>query len=106
MNKTRIAVVSTDKKNVNEHFGKAKRFLIYDLSDGMELVDERDTETLSINDPDHEFDKDKFNRISSIIGDCKKVYITRIGEVPAAKLREQAIEPVVYNGPIDKIPCQ
>jgi predicted Fe-Mo cluster-binding NifX family protein len=31
MAKTRIAVVSTDRVHVNDHFGKAERFLIYDV---------------------------------------------------------------------------
>jgi nitrogen fixation protein NifX len=29
----KVAVASTDKKNVNEHFGKAKEFLIYKIED-------------------------------------------------------------------------
>ncbi|MBU1054834.1 MAG: hypothetical protein KKC46_13555 [Proteobacteria bacterium] len=106
MDKTRIAVVSTNAICVDEHFGKAKRFLIYDLKDNMEFIEERNTETLSVNDPKHEFDPDKFNLISSVIADCNKIYMTRIGEVPAAKLRKQGIEPVIFDGEIKEIPHQ
>jgi predicted Fe-Mo cluster-binding NifX family protein len=99
----RIAVVSTDGLNVDEHFGKADRFLIYDLKDPIELNEVRPTETLSVGDPDHGFDPDKFGRITALLKDCSKVYVTRIGEVPAQKLRDMGIEPVIYQGAIADI---
>jgi nitrogen fixation protein NifX len=103
MTSTRIAAVSTDGLNVDDHFGKAQRFLIYDLDDQLTFVEERSTESLSENDPGHAFDPDKFNRILSMLTDCSKVYITQIGEVPAAKLKESGIEPVIYSGAIAAI---
>jgi len=30
----RVAVVSKDNKNIDEHFGKAKEFFIYDVENG------------------------------------------------------------------------
>ncbi|MDY6988599.1 MAG: NifB/NifX family molybdenum-iron cluster-binding protein [Thermodesulfobacteriota bacterium] len=103
MGQTRIAVVSTDGVNVDEHFGKAKRFLIYELDDHMHLVEERLTETLSVGDRGHAFDPTKFQRISSLLKDCARVYVSQIGDVPAAKLRELGLETVIYKGPIGKI---
>lgn len=103
MTSTRIAAVSTDGLNVDDHFGKAQRFLIYDLDDRLTFVEERSTEPLSVDDPGHAFDPDKFNRILSVLKDCSKVYITQIGEIPAAKLKESGVEPVVYSGPIANI---
>ena len=100
MKHKRIAAVSTDGRNVDEHFGKADRFLIYDLDDRMTLVEERFTEKLSQGDPDHTFNPDRFGRIAALLKDCSKVYVTRIGEVPAAKLNALGIEPVVYRGAI------
>ena len=100
---TRIAAVSTDGLNVDDHFGKAQRFLIYDLDDQLTFVEERSTESLSVGDPGHAFDADKFKRILSMLKDCSKVYITQIGEIPAAKLKESGVEPVVYSGPIASI---
>jgi len=100
MKPTRIAAVSTDGRNVDQHFGKADRFLIYDLDDQMTLVEERPTETLSVGDPDHPFDPDKFGRIAALLKDCSKVYVTQIGELPAARLDALGIEPVVYRGAI------
>jgi nitrogen fixation protein NifX len=101
----KIAVASTDGKNVNEHFGKATRFFIYTLSDNaINFEEERPTETLSVGDLKHTFDPDKFMRVLSSIKDCKKVIATKVGAMPATKLMENGIEPVIYTGPINKIP--
>ena len=104
MTKTRIAVVSTDGTNVNDHFGMAKRFLIYDCNDKITFVEKRSTETYSVGDPNHPFDPEKFGRIAELLKDCTRIYITKIGDTPAAKLREMGIEPVIYEGPIEDIP--
>ena len=100
----RIAIVSTDGTNVNDHFGMAKRFLVYDCNDETTLVEERPTESLSVGDPDHSFDAEKFGRIAALLKDCSKIYVTQIGEVPASKLKELGIEPVIYEGHIKDIP--
>lgn len=100
MGKTRIAAVSTDGTHVDEHFGKAQRFMIYDVDEQITWVEDRITEPLSENDPSHGFDADKFNRIAAKLKDCSKVYMTRIGDTPAATLRELGIEPVIYEGAI------
>jgi len=103
MKSTRIAAVSTDGRHVDEHFGKADRFLVYDLGDQMTLVEERPAEALSVGDPDHPFDPDKFGRIAALLKDCSKIYVTQIGTVPADRLRALGIEPVVYRGTISDI---
>jgi len=103
MGKTRIAVVSNDGRNVDEHFGRAGCFLIYDPEDGMRLVEKRETETLSVGEPDHPFDPHRFQRIAAALHDCGRVYVTRIGEQPAAALKRLGIEPVVYAGAIADI---
>ena len=100
MKKTRIAAVSTDGIHVNEHFGKAERFLIYDLGDRISWVEARTAEPLSVGNPDHPFDADRFNRVAGVLKDCSKVFVTQIGETPAAKLKALGIEPVIFNGTI------
>ena len=103
MESKRIAVVSTDSINVNDHFGMARAFLIYDVEDKLKFVEKRESEKLSVGDPNHPFDADKFNRVYEKIKDCSSVYITKIGEGPARKLKELGIEPVVYSGTISGI---
>jgi hypothetical protein len=99
----RIAVVSTDGANVNDHFGKAERFLIYDCDDKMTFVEERPAETYSVGDLEHTFDPERFGRVSALLKDCSKIYVTQIGGIPTAKLKELGIEPVIYEGPIADI---
>lgn len=100
---TRIAAVSTDGIHINEHFGKADRFLIYDQADKLLWVEDRSAEPLSTGDPNHVFDPDKFNRVVKVLKDCSKVYVTKIGETPAAKLKAMGIEPVIFQGRIADI---
>ena len=101
----KIAIASTDGINVNEHFGKAKRFFIYTIADNtMNLEETRPTDTLSVGERKHSFDPDKFSQVLSVIKDCKKVIVTKVGEVPASKLMENGIEPFIYTGPINEIP--
>jgi nitrogen fixation protein NifB len=97
----RIAVVSKDGKTVDEHFGRAERFLVYEVTDtGPVFVEERPTVPLSVGDPDHPFDPDRFAEVVANIADCTQVFCTRIGEVPKAKLEERGIRPVTSEGPI------
>lgn len=99
----RIAVVSTDGIHINEHFGKAERFLIYDLQEQLSWVEDRATEPLSDGDPDHSFNPNKFERMAALLKDCDSVYMTQIGDIPAAKLKALGIEPVIFIGRIAEI---
>lgn len=100
---TRIAAVSTDGVHIDEHFGKAERFLIYDMEKQLSWVEDRAAEPLSIGNPNHPFDPDKFQRIADLLKDCSKVYVTQIGDTPAIKLRAMGIEPVIFHGRIADI---
>jgi predicted Fe-Mo cluster-binding NifX family protein len=102
---TRIAVVSNDGIHVDGHFGKADRFLIFDVKGTeLDLVETRSSTPLSVNDPQHSFDAERFESVYQVIQDCQKVFVTQIGDKPASKLREQGIEPILYAGPISTIP--
>ena len=100
---SRIAVVSTDGKTVNDHFGRAERFLIYDVNDKLTFFEERVTERYSVDDPKHDFDPEKFSNMANLLKDCAKIYVTKIGDVPEAELKKLGIEPVIYQGPIGDI---
>lgn len=100
----RIAVASTDGVSVNEHFGKAERFLIYELGEGsLEMIEERQVEPLSVGDPKHVFDKLKFSQVADQLTDCLKVFVAKIGDKPAEELVKIGIEPVVFDGTISGI---
>lgn len=102
---TRIAVVSTDGVHVDGHFGKADRFLIFDVKDkALNLVETRPSTPLSVDDPGHTFDAERFESVYRMIHDCQKVFTTHIGDTPANKLRVPGIETILYSGPISSIP--
>lgn len=95
----RIAVVSTDKKRVNERFGRAERFLIYEeKANGLTLIDERMSEPLF-----DSIDGDMLDWVADIIRDCERVYMARICDQPAQLLSRRGIMPVVYEGLIREI---
>ena len=81
-----------------------KNYILMNLNDEMTFMEKRPTVTYSVGDPDHSFDPERFAQVSGLLKDCSKVYITKIGEVPSAKLKEMGIEPVIYEGPIGDIP--
>jgi len=96
----RIAVVSSDRKVVNERFGTAKRFLIYEQTEnGLQFVGERVSEPLFAGF----FDQDMCEWIADIIQDCQKVYMTTISKTAERAVASRGITPVIYQGPIDQI---
>jgi hypothetical protein len=98
-----IAIVSTDGERVNEHFGKAERFLIYEVDAlGRTLLGERKIVPLSTGDPNHPFDELRFGKVAAALT-CRQLYCVKIGERPAAELRKLGIEPVIYEGQIAAI---
>ncbi len=101
----KIAVASTNGNEVNEHFGKAEKFLVYEVNDEeLLLVDQRPVTPLSVGDQDHGFDAARFAPLAAALADCKKVFVTRIGVRPADELYKRGIEAVVYSGPIAEVP--
>lgn len=100
----KIAIVSTDGKHVNEHFGKAERFLIYEAgAAGLTSIAERKVSCLSTGDKSHQFDAARFESVAQALEGCKRVYCTRIGDRPRQELEKRGILPVIFAGPIAAI---
>lgn len=102
----KIAIVSTDGISVNDHFGRAKRFLIYEAGDeaGLQKIEERAVVPLSTGDPSHGFDEERFAAVLAALAGCSRVYATRIGDRPRQELEERGIIPVIHAGAINAIP--
>lgn len=90
----RIAITTTDGVTVNEHFGKASSFYIYDIADGvLKAIEKRavepycETSEGEVINPDHEFSADRFSLVYEKIKDCEVLYTQRIGDAPKAKLK-------------------
>jgi nitrogen fixation protein NifX len=96
----KIAFATTDGKNVDEHFGRAGKFAIYNLtSQGYEFaeirrfadgVDLSVVETKGLGKLHDDRVEDKVNRLS----DCRIIYLTEIGGPSAARLIKKGIMPV------------
>lgn len=100
----RIAVVSTDGEMVNEHFGRATRFWIYDVAGPTRtLVMVRNIEPLSTGDKNHPFDAERMDSVADAIKDCQQVYCTKIGDRPREELEKRGITTIIYSDAISSI---
>ena len=86
----KIAVASSDGEKVDQHFGQAEHFLIFQMGkSGLEFVELREKNKNPIYD--HEY---RWKRGLEILKDCKVVFCRRIGNEPRQKLQEIGIEVV------------
>jgi len=93
-----VAVASSDGIVVNNHFGRAEKFLIYEISDDdMKYIEERKV-TPVCNGGNHEDGKleENMRRIS----DCKYLLVSRIGQGAELVARNLGIEPYEIPGEI------
>jgi nitrogen fixation protein NifX len=96
----KVAFATTDGKQVDEHFGRAGMFAIYEIvetgyrfvemrkfADGMDMavVDTKDMGALH-----DDAVQNKVDRLS----DCKLIYLTEIGGPSAARLVKKGIMPM------------
>lgn len=83
----RVAVATRDGKRVDQHFGQAETFLIYDLgADGIAFAEQRLV-------ADHaQGDEDPRDTICRMLADCKVLLIAKIGATPQERLAGIGIE--------------
>lgn len=90
----RFAVASKSGLNVDQHFGHAKEFYIYDFVNGdATFIEKRNIPKFCTGvedcDDSHE---DKIDYIIKTIEDCSGVLALRIGDIPKQKLQNKNIE--------------
>lgn len=73
----KIAIASRDGKFINEHFGRAEKFFIFQL-DGSEssYIEERAVER-ACNGGEHE--DSAFDKTAAVLADCKAIVVSKIG---------------------------
>lgn len=102
----KIAFATTDEINVDEHFGRAGMFVIYELmkdgykfletrrfADGRDAVVEKTKGRGQIHDDIVQTKVDKLE-------DCKIIYLTEIGGPSAARLVKKGIMPIKVKEPV------
>lgn len=101
----KVAICSTDGQYVNQHFGKADKFMIYEIIGcGMSLVGQRKVMSYCKNqEENHDFNEDNLNRVFNTISDCEYLYTSNIGEKPLKELQERGLKVQVCNCPINEI---
>jgi predicted Fe-Mo cluster-binding NifX family protein len=90
----KVAVVSSDGKVINQHFGNASRFLIFEVDCGeIQFIEIRETMPLCGSAAYGNKD-DALCRIICLIKDCEVVLCARIGRKPREELRKNGINPL------------
>lgn len=87
-----LAVASKHGLSIDEHFGHASRFWIYQIgADTVELLEKREVEHYCLGGTSS---KTAMSGIMESIKDCRAVFVAKIGDGPIAKLGEIGIEAV------------
>ncbi len=96
-----IAVASKDGRDINQHFGHADRFLIYDVGEGeARLVDEKKVERYCTYDADHPLRTHVLKAIADALAGCRAVVCSQIGQAPQMEMERFGIDAFVADGPI------
>jgi predicted Fe-Mo cluster-binding NifX family protein len=100
MDKYKVAMASTDQKNVDLHFGKCDSFTIAEVDEengNYRIVEERPVLALcSSCETDEAMDT-----VLRSLSDCKVVVASRIGRWPYSMLYAKGIESVEFRGSIE-----
>jgi predicted Fe-Mo cluster-binding NifX family protein len=96
----KIAIASSDGKVINQHFGKATQFLIFDVDDNK---DYKFNELLEVTPfcSDGEHEDDRLNKAIERLSGCRAVLVSQIGMVAAATLKVKGIDSFDIHGLIE-----
>jgi predicted Fe-Mo cluster-binding NifX family protein len=96
-----IAVASKDGREINQHFGHAERFLIYDVEGNeAKLVDEKKVERYCSYDADHPLRAHLLKAIADALDGCRAVVCAQVGQGPQMELERLGLDTFVADGPI------
>ena len=87
----KVAAASSDGKLVNQHFGKAQKFLIFEIKDNgeHEFIELRETAPRCGGDPNLK------NEIIELISDCNILLVSQIGPGAQKKLLNRGVRPLI-----------
>jgi len=95
--RTRVAVASMEGLLVNEGLGRARRFLVYELSEGApQLVEERKAPPMGGGDQ-------RWKEIASQLSDCSLLLAGEAGPKPVQVLVEHGLEVMSVEGLISQL---
>jgi hypothetical protein len=95
----RFAIACEDSSDLIAHFGKATRFWVGEIHNGLPaLIDIRRVHPYASRPGRHQFDARRMDALCAVLQDCEKVYIRAIGEKPRRHFQQWHIEPVLCEG--------
>lgn len=88
---SRVAVASSDGKYVNQHFGRATQFLVFEINDRHEyqFIELRPNEPSC---PGEQAESNKHLAVIRLLADCQAVLVSQIGPGAAATLSANGIQ--------------
>jgi nitrogen fixation protein NifX len=97
----RVAVASSDGKVINQHFGRAGQFLIFDLSEnGYDFYELRKTAPVCGSEETHD---DLLQLTVNCLADCQVVLVSRVGPGAEEALRQSGIRVFAIPGLIQPV---
>lgn len=98
----KVAVASSDGIVVNQHFGRADSFYIYEVSQGKEpvLLEKRKGKPFC-HGGSHE--EGELLDATELLADCRKVYVSQIGRGAELELARIGIHAVTAPGLIEEV---
>lgn len=98
----RIAIATSDGKTVNEHFGHAKFFRVYQTDENTyEYIELLDAVAACQHSLGH--DVTRFDKIIELLSDCDALLVEKIGAGAAAYLIEKNVRVFEVSGSIDAV---
>jgi predicted Fe-Mo cluster-binding NifX family protein len=96
-----FAVASKDGRDINQHFGHAERFLIFEVSGtDVELVGEKAIERYCSYDEEHPLRGRLLRAIAEALDGCAAIVCARIGPAPQEELSRLGFEVYCASGEI------
>jgi nitrogen fixation protein NifX len=102
----KVAFATTDGNNIDEHFGRAGLFAVYEMTEGghrfLELrkfADGVDRAVVDTRDKGQVHDDAVQAKVEKL-ADCKLIYLTEIGGPAAARLVQKGIMPMKIKEPV------
>lgn len=97
-----IAVTSSDGKDIDTHFGKADRFLVYEVGVGEPalLYEVQTPRYCGGTGPGHDLMQDKLAAIATGLGACRVVVTAMIGESPKEEMERLGVDIISISGPV------
>lgn len=98
----KIALASSDGININQHFGKAIFFRVYELDNsGYKFIESRDAVAACQHARTHS--STDFDRVVELLSDCDAVLVSKIGEGAAAYIISKGLRVFEVSGSIDGV---